>query len=182
MDARFNRISLVTGIFGILLLAIGGYFKLPALSIVGIVFLAYGLVYYVLAKGRDPKWAILAVFGPRGLATISDLTDKTVQKKQNLKCMIANCDVVELAAPDPPYRDAFITRTYCPHCDIAFIEVSGNYENLESIVQLRRQDGELALAEDELPDAVARLGIDWNSEQQKIRIHVKNWLEKANEM
>ena len=90
MIAKYNRISLLLGIPGILLqiagnvmtrsMAEGGspmaLLGLP-LMLLGTVMLMVGLAFYAKAKGRHPAWCLMGLLSLVGLIVLGCLKDKS---------------------------------------------------------------------------------------------------------
>lgn len=82
MIARYNNLSLVLGIPGLIAQAYGYYMKDKPQSQLGwvimtggTVMLIAGLMYYAKAKGRNPNWAFLGFFSLIGLVILALLKD-----------------------------------------------------------------------------------------------------------
>jgi len=96
MIARFNRLSLLWGVPGILI-QIGGYIagnvagassasqSPPAITrlvvLLGTVLLIIGLAYYAKAKGRHPAWCLMGFLSIIGLIVLACLKDKAPGEK-----------------------------------------------------------------------------------------------------
>ncbi len=97
MIARFNRISLLYGIPGILLqiaAPLVGYWIVPdvpqfqgvaaelqaVVALIGTSLLLAGLAYHAKAKGRSPWWCLLAFFSCIGWLGLALLQDRSAAK------------------------------------------------------------------------------------------------------
>lgn len=76
MIARYNNISLILGIPGIIIQAAGIFTQRPLVTIIGTLVLLGGFAYYALAKGRSPVWCLAAFFGLIGLIILALLKDR----------------------------------------------------------------------------------------------------------
>jgi hypothetical protein len=83
MIARYNNISLLAGVPGIILQVVGQVMRQnPGQETVGYLVLAlgtalllFGLAYYAMAKGRNPAWCLLAFLSLLGLIILACLSD-----------------------------------------------------------------------------------------------------------
>jgi len=88
MIKKFNNISLLVGIPG-LILQIAGHMMRNAkqegigvlLLVVGTAMLLVGMVYYAKAKGRNPAWCLLAFLSFIGLIVLACLKDCAVEEQ-----------------------------------------------------------------------------------------------------
>ena len=82
MIAKYNKLSFVWAIPGLIIQVVGGLIENPLIQLVGAGFVIVGLSYYAMAKGRTPAWGlmgILSIVGLIVLACLKDL-DKSEQK------------------------------------------------------------------------------------------------------
>lgn len=75
MIRKYNRISLVVGIPGLLVQLAGFMTEQPFLKVVGTLLLLVGLAYYAKAKGRNPAWCLMALLSIVGLLVLAILKD-----------------------------------------------------------------------------------------------------------
>jgi len=75
MIKKYNNISLVWGILGIVLQIAGTVIGQNLILILGTVFLTIGLAYYAKAKGRSPVWCLMGFLSIIGLIILSYLKD-----------------------------------------------------------------------------------------------------------
>jgi hypothetical protein len=86
MIVRYNRISFVWGVPGIILQVVGQVMSQSAASHdtgigilgLGTLLLLVGLAYYARAKGRSPLWCLMAFLSVIGLLVLATLSDKAV--------------------------------------------------------------------------------------------------------
>ena len=87
MIARYNRLSFVWGIPGLILQIVGNVVAQGALgpstaplgllvALIGTGLLLVGLAYYAVAKGRHPAWCLFAFLSIIGLIVLACLKDK----------------------------------------------------------------------------------------------------------
>jgi hypothetical protein len=88
MIARYNHLSLLIGVPGIILQFVGLYLKIsqhsPAgqpVAIVATILLAIGLAFYAKAIGRNPVWGFLGLLSIIGLLILASLKDLTIQTR-----------------------------------------------------------------------------------------------------
>ena len=82
MIAKYNKLSFVWAIPGLIIQFAGALIENPLIQLVGAAFVIVGLSYYAKAKGRTPAWGlmgILSIVGLIVLACLKDL-DKSEQK------------------------------------------------------------------------------------------------------
>ena len=77
MIARYNNISLATGIPGIILQIVGYMSQQPGIYLIGSVLLLIGFGYYAVSKGRSPAWALMGFLSCIGLLVLACLKDRT---------------------------------------------------------------------------------------------------------
>jgi uncharacterized membrane protein len=85
MIKRYNNLSFVFAIPGLILQGVGRYLQMsqpePTLgllvAIVGTVLLLVGFAYYAMAKGRNPAWCLMAFLSCIGLIVLACLKDKS---------------------------------------------------------------------------------------------------------
>ena len=90
MIQRYNRLSFVFGIPGIVLQMGGVAFeteRLPylrgAAALAGTLLLIVGLALYAQAKGRHPAWGVFGLAGILGLLVLACLKDRTKQPTES---------------------------------------------------------------------------------------------------
>ena len=71
MIARYNNISLLAGVPGIILQVVGNIYKMPLVMALGTVLLLIGFAYYAKAKGRNPAWGLMALLSCIGLIVLA---------------------------------------------------------------------------------------------------------------
>ena len=82
MIAKYNKLSFVWAIPGLIIQVVGRLNENPLIMLVGVVLIIVGLAYYAMAKGRTPAWGLmgfLSIIGLIVLACLKDL-DKSEQK------------------------------------------------------------------------------------------------------
>ena len=88
MIKRYNNISLVIGVPGILIQTIGGF--MPGgegdplgliLVFIGTALFILGLGYYARAKGRHPAWCLMGFLSIIGLIVLALLKDRTKDRE-----------------------------------------------------------------------------------------------------
>ncbi len=85
MIKRYNNLSLVFGVPGILAQLLGNYFRMSnpdslnglLITLGGTGLLLVGFAYYALAKGRSPAWCLMAFLSCIGLVVLACLKDKS---------------------------------------------------------------------------------------------------------
>ena len=90
MIERYNKISLMAGVPGIVLQVVGQIMRQnPAQQTIGYLVLAlgtalllFGLAYYAMAKGRNPAWCLLAFLSIIGLIILACLSDLAPDGRQ----------------------------------------------------------------------------------------------------
>ena len=75
MNKKYNNISLIIGIPGLLLQIHGNVIGRPWIAILGTLLLIIGLAYYALAKGRNPAWCLMGFLSIIGLIVLGLLKD-----------------------------------------------------------------------------------------------------------
>ncbi len=77
MIKKFNNLSLIIGIPGIVIQAYGAIVKLPELQIAGSIILLVAFYYYAVSKGRHPAFCLLGLLSIFGLLILGALKDKS---------------------------------------------------------------------------------------------------------
>ncbi|RPJ30974.1 MAG: hypothetical protein EHM35_12395 [Planctomycetaceae bacterium] len=86
MIAKYNRLSFVFGVPGIVMQIAGNFQRGPdglmtlpgaGLVLLGTVLLMIGLAYYAKAKGRSPAWCLMALLSIIGLLVLAWLKDRS---------------------------------------------------------------------------------------------------------
>ena len=96
MIARYNNLSLLLGVPGLILQIAGNVMRLPSegapaaaghrgrlgglLLLAGTVMLFFGLAYYAKAKGRSPAWCLMALLSLVGIIVLACLSDEGAQR------------------------------------------------------------------------------------------------------
>ena len=75
MDRKYNNISLIWGIPGIVLQCVGATIEQPELLLLGTVLLIIGYGYYAKAKGRSSAWCLMGFLSVIGLIILGCLKD-----------------------------------------------------------------------------------------------------------
>ena len=92
MIARYNNISLLAGVPGIVLQFVGRYFmQTPdkhglgiGIAVLGTGLLLVGFAFYAMAKGRNPAWCLMAFLSIIGLIVLACLKDLAPDDKQRM--------------------------------------------------------------------------------------------------
>ena len=75
MIKRYNNISLLSGVPGLILQIAGRVINEPLVMLVGTILLMIGLAYYAKAKGRHPAWCLMGFLSIIGLIVLACLKD-----------------------------------------------------------------------------------------------------------
>jgi len=93
MIAKYNNLSLATGVPGLVLEVAGSVNHSPELTMAGVGLLLVGFAYYAKAKGRHTAWclmAFLSIIGLIVLASLKDLSVDTSDVRGRNKCPCGN--------------------------------------------------------------------------------------------
>jgi hypothetical protein len=82
MIAKYNNISLLLGIPGLVIQMAGAVKSNPALFVIGTILLITGFSFYAKAKGRSPAWGLFGLLSWVGILILALLKEKPAQTKQ----------------------------------------------------------------------------------------------------
>ncbi len=115
MIKKYNNLSLLIGVPGILVQAFGTIENIPALLITGTVILLVAFYYYAVAKGRHPAFALFGLFSLIGLLVLASLKDKSKSEevkseKGNSKGFLIFIAVLVFLVFAIPFVNSFMNR------------------------------------------------------------------------
>lgn len=83
MIKKYNNVSLLVGVPGLILQAMGNIKGQPVILLAGSILLLIGFAYYAKAKGRHPAWCLMALLSLIGLIVLGCLKDLHKEQAKN---------------------------------------------------------------------------------------------------
>ena len=76
MIAKYNNISLLLGIPGLVIQMAGAVRSMPIVFVIGTILLITGFSFYAKAKGRNPAWGLFGLLSWVGILVLALIKEK----------------------------------------------------------------------------------------------------------